>query len=465
MNQSNSYGFEDLSDGLIERAEKFLTGHFSGAYFDVDELEMLVDHYMLQRRDSDACALLDYGLKLHPNCNDLLVKQAKILLIQGEINKALAVLNNLSVDDYEVILLKLEVFVKLNSLEEAVELADYVLKDADTEEDMCATCLDVSNIFMEQDHYDIALKYLTIGRRHSTGNVELLSEMAFCLEKVGEVEKAIDVYNSIIDIDPYYADAWFNLGQVFLGQNRFRQALHAYEMCLTIDDADSLVWLQKGHAHFSLDEYQEAIECYQHCLSESKDKWQLYLFLGECYDKLGDCDTAIAYNRKALEEQPSNYDALMALGFCLMEKKQLDEALDLFTAALKARPQSSEVWFNIGEVFNFRNSPSEAIPYYTRAIELDPANIDAMVALSTTYIDEDRSSEALPVLLRVKAMAPETPRLYLLLAVVYYRMNDSGNLFDCLEKMITSGTDDINIFLNVCPELSDAIKNYIENKR
>ena len=464
MEQNNSYDFEDLSDGLKERAEKFLSDRFSELYFDVDELEILVDHYIAQRRDSDAFALLEYGLKLHPNSSELLVKKAKLLLLQGDIGKASVLLDTLSVDDYEVTMLKMEALVKLNRLSEAVELAENLLKNEEDTE-MCSTCLDISSIFIEQDHYDMALNYLTIGKKYDSNNIELLSELAFCLEKVGDVEKAIDTYNDIIDINPYYADAWFNLGQVFLGQNRYRQALHAYEMCLTIDDSDSLVWLQKGHAHFSLDEFHEAIECYEHCLKDTKDNWQLYLFLAECYDKLGDCDMAIRYNRKVLEAQPSNYDALIALGCCLMEKKQLDEAQDLLSAAVKLRPQASEAWFNMGEVLNFKNQPADAVSYYMRAIELDPKNIDAMIALATTYIDEDKPSEALPVLLRVKAMEPETPRLYLLLAVVYYGLNDSENLLDCLGKMVTSGTEDINIFLNVCPELSEVVKNYIERKK
>lgn len=464
MEQNNSYDFEDLSDGLKERAEKFLSDRFSELYFDVDELEILVDHYIAQRRDSDAFALLEYGLKLHPNSSELLVKKAKLLLLQGDIGKASVLLDTLSVDDYEVTMLKMEALVKLNRLSEAVELAENLLKNEEDTE-MCSTCLDISSIFIEQDHYDLALSYLKVGKQYCSNNIELLSELAFCLEKVGDVDKAIDVYNDIIDIDPYYADAWFNLAQVFLGQNRYRQALHAYEMCLTIDDSDSLVWLQKGHAHFSLDEFHEAIECYEHCLKDAKDKWQLYLFLAECYDKLGDCDMAIRYNRKVLEAQPSNYDALIALGCCLMEKKQLDEAQDLLSAAVKLRPQASEAWFNMGEVLNFKNQPADAVSYYMRAIELDPKNIDAMIALATTYIDEDKPSEALPVLLRVKAMEPETPRLYLLLAVVYYGLNDSENLLDCLGKMVTSGTEDINIFLNVCPELSEVVKNYIERKK
>ena len=464
MEQNNSYDFEDLSDGLKERAEKFLSDRFSELYFDVDELEILVDHYIAQRRDSDAFALLEYGLKLHPNSSELLVKKAKLLLLQGDIGKASVLLDTLSVDDYEVTMLKMEALVKLNRLSEAVELAENLLKNEEDTE-MCSTCLDISSIFIEQDHYDLALSYLKVGKQYCSNNIELLSELAFCLEKVGDVDKAIDVYNDIIDIDPYYADAWFNLAQVFLGQNRYRQALHAYEMCLTIDDSDSLVWLQKGHAHFSLDEFHEAIECYEHCQKDTKDNWQLYLFLGECYEKLGDCDTAIRYNRKVLDEQPSNFDALMALGFCLMEKKQLDEAQELFAAAIKVRPQSSEAWFNMGEVVNFKSRTDDAVSYYTRAIELDPKNIDAMIALATTYIDEDKPSEALPVLLRVKAMEPETPRLYLLLAVVYYGLNDSENLLDCLGKMVTSGTEDINIFLNVCPELSEVVKNYIERKK
>ncbi|MBO8460417.1 MAG: tetratricopeptide repeat protein [Bacteroidetes bacterium] len=464
MEQNNSYDFEDLSDGLKERAEKFLSDRFSELYFDVDELEILVDHYIAQRRDSDAFALLEYGLKLHPNSSELLVKKAKLLLLQGDIGKASVLLDTLSVDDYEVTMLKMEALVKLNRLSEAVELAENLLKNEEDTE-MCSTCLDISSIFIEQDHYDLALSYLKVGKQYCSNNIELLSELAFCLEKVGDVDKAIDVYNDIIDIDPYYADAWFNLAQVFLGQNRYRQALHAYEMCLTIDDSDSLVWLQKGHAHFSLDEFHEAIECYEHCLKDTKDNWQLYLFLAECYDKLGDCDMAIRYNRKVLEAQPSNYDALIALGCCLMEKKQLDEAQDLLSAAVKLRPQASEAWFNMGEVLNFKNQPADAVSYYMRAIELDPKNIDAMIALATTYIDEDKPSEALPVLLRVKAMEPETPRLYLLLAVVYYGLNDSENLLDCLGKMVTSGTEDINIFLNVCPELSEVVKNYIERKK
>ena len=124
MSRKLSFSLDDESSDLIQRYEQFLSGKAKG-YFDVEELENIVEYYLRRGRTKDCDKAIDLGLQLHPNNTALQTKRAKIYLVTGDDKKALRVLNSLAESaDYEVVLLKIEVLLKLDQLPEAKVLSD-----------------------------------------------------------------------------------------------------------------------------------------------------------------------------------------------------------------------------------------------------------------------------------------------------------------------------------------------------
>ena len=119
MGRNFSFFIDDEAGELVARYEKYLSGSASG-YFDVYEMERIVEYYLAHGRTKDSLNALELGQKLHPSSGLLDIKRAKIFLATGDTNKAFRILTNLIEDsDSEVIILKIEALAKLERSQEA----------------------------------------------------------------------------------------------------------------------------------------------------------------------------------------------------------------------------------------------------------------------------------------------------------------------------------------------------------
>ncbi|HMC97707.1 MAG TPA: tetratricopeptide repeat protein, partial [Flavobacteriales bacterium] len=82
----------DDQQGCVQRYEAMLhrNDHY---FFDVEEFELIVEHYLEQSDMRRAREVLDYAHKQHPGSLDLLFCEAQVLISSGKLNKALEVLD------------------------------------------------------------------------------------------------------------------------------------------------------------------------------------------------------------------------------------------------------------------------------------------------------------------------------------------------------------------------------------
>ena len=62
-------------------------------FFDVEEFEMIIEHYLEQNDPRKAGSVLEYAKQQHPGALDLLFCEAHLLMSTGKLNKALEVLD------------------------------------------------------------------------------------------------------------------------------------------------------------------------------------------------------------------------------------------------------------------------------------------------------------------------------------------------------------------------------------
>lgn len=463
MEQPFADYMDDSADELVKRYEEYLAGKTSAGYFDVEEVAALADYYLHKGRTKDSNRALDMGMRLHPASSELQQKRAKTYLATGDIHKALSILDRLPMgDEYEISLLRIEAFVKINRIEEADVLAETLLNG--TEDDFDNVCLDIAFVFLSQEHFRIALRYLQQGDRHNPNNIDLLFELAFCFEQLDDYVNTEATYNRIIDIDAYIVEAWFNLGQVYFAQKKYQDALHAYEVCLTIDDTDALVCLQKGHIHFILDQPDEAIKCYETCLSSYDRKWQLYTFIGECYEKKEDYTQAIHYHRLSLDEKADNYEALVGIGLCLLELEQPSQALEFLQKALAINPSAAETWVYLGDAYSDINLPDAALEAYRHSLVLADDNPDALIATAGLLMDKEQYEEALPLLLKATTFDDVSDLIDLFVAAAYYHIGNDTAMLAFLDKACRNIAGALETFFELCPDAQPKIEKLLKRK-
>jgi len=455
MGRKLSFSVDDESNDIVKRYEQFLSGTATG-YFDVEELESIVEYYLRHGRTKDCAKALKLGLQLHPNNNALKTKRAKIYLATGDDKKAFRLLDSLTeTTDYEVILLKIEVLTKLGRMKEARELSDSLV--ANETDDLDNVCLDIAYIYLSQTEYSLALSLLEKGDLFNPNNVELLYELAFCYEQNENFENAIAVNVRIIDIDPFAGEAWFNLGQLYFATQDFTKALDAYEYALAIDEKDSLTCIQKAHVQFQLDMFEEALETYQEYRKMSSyGQWQTDIFIAECYEKMEKYEESISYYKQSLEAHPENYDALTGIAICLLEQENYTESMPYINLALEINPEAADAWVYLAEANIGIDDVDNGLLAYLKSIAIDADQPDTLMAIANIYLEKTEFELAIKFYLAAKGLDDNMEFINLFIAVSYYKVGNMPKAIAYLRVAILENETAAALFLELCPEATNA---------
>jgi tetratricopeptide (TPR) repeat protein len=146
-------------------------------------------------------------------------------------------------------------------------------------------------------------------RTEDDKSAESLLGKASALYLTGAESKALEIYDTLIALDPRNFVAWYSKGAVLDELGRFEEALEAYEKAIEINPDSANAWANKGFtlSHFNSPE-----------------------------------DELTAYNR-SLDIQPNNTAVLFNIGVVLVELERYDEAIKTFDKLLEISPKDNVV--------------------------------------------------------------------------------------------------------------------------
>ena len=154
---------------------------------------------------------------------------------------------------------------------------------------------------------------------------------------LADYESSIESYNSAINIAPEYAQAYFNLGNIFLRINRLSDAKKNFEICIK-------------------KEYN---------LSESYSKLSLIFF------RSGDLDKSFKLAKKSIAEDEDSHNSYNILGNINLLQDNLNKAKDNYKKAINIDPYNKDYLVNMGNLLEFLNQKKEALKYLKKALEVD----------------------------------------------------------------------------------------------
>lgn len=457
MSKKMPFPTDDDSSDLVKRFEKYLAHEASG-YFDVDELERIVDYYLRKGKTSEGSQAVEHGLLLHPNNYSLKAKRAKIFLAAADPLKAFKILEPLaSSNDYEISLLRIETFCRLSRLKEAQFICNQILEQE--HDDIDNICMDFSLIFLSVLEAETALHYLIIGDEFNPKNTDLLFDLAFCYESTQQVVKALATYTRLIQLNPYSAEAWFNSGQIYFNKQEYGKALMAYDYAHVIQPDDMLTVLQKAHSHFQLQEFVDAIEYYKIYEESASEKWQSSLYIAESYERLEDFTHALEYYTRSLEEFADNFDALTGITICLLELEKYEESIEFAKRSIEMNEEAADAWVYLAEGLTGTDNTEAAYLAYLKSISIDPEQPDTLMAIGNITMEKGEYQMALNYYKEALSlnMDAELENIDLFMAVAYFKLDDMVNSEICLARALAKNLDARELFDELCPD------NHFEN--
>ncbi|HLA56704.1 MAG TPA: tetratricopeptide repeat protein [Flavobacterium sp.] len=345
-------------------------------FFDSEEFEEIILHYLDMGKASLAKKALKLALEQHPKSTGLKLVQVEMLVYDDKLDQAEKLLNELyAIEPHneEIYIQKANIYSKRDNHEKAVELLKTALEYTDDYADVY-NLIGMEYLFM--DNLELAKENFIKCLEEDTEDQAALYNVVYCFEFLDQNLEAIEYLKKYIDKNPYSEIAWHQSGRLYYGVKDYENAIRAFEFATYVDDEFIGAFMEKGKALERLKRYEEAIESYSRTIELDDPTSYALLRIGKCYEKLGNKVLALKFFNKTVHEDPLLDKGWIAITDFYVRQKNFQKALFYVNKALAIDNENRLYWKRYATINKAMNFFEEAEVGYRKAVEYGDYQLD-----------------------------------------------------------------------------------------
>ena len=461
MKEENEYLFgEEETLDIVQKYEDMLKRNRS-IFFDVVEFENIIDYYLNNENAQRASQAVDIATSMHPYSSEIQIKKAELLIIDKKYAEALSILKflvKIEPDNGEVFFLKGQAHLEQGEAKLAHE-AFWHSTQCFTE-DKVDLLYRIGSLYLEVDYFIYALRYFLYALGIYPESLNVLFELGYCYERLGELEKSDKYYNKYLDINPFSSSVWYNLGIVHTRNGDFAKALDAYDFALAVEPTNSSAIHNKANTLATIEKYKEAAECFAELLEFEPENPRIYASIGECYEKLGSYEVAIEYYNRSLQILPTLSEAHFGIGVVNLKTQRYNLALESIRKAIALEPENYDYWLGLAKVLFEMGNEEEAINAYREATTLNPDEPDAYIGLSEIMLFRESFSDVEEIFHEVGEKFSDIPALKVIYAAALYLQDKPKIALNLIKQAKALTPFAVEDFLSVVSVVDD--QNFLD---
>ncbi|WP_298116782.1 tetratricopeptide repeat protein [Flavobacterium sp.] len=394
-------------------------------FFDSEEFEEIILHYLDMGKANLAKKALKLGLEQHPKSTGLKLVQVEMLVYDDKLEIAEKMLNELYAiepTNEEIFIQKANIYSKRDNHVKAVELLQEALKYT---EDLADVYNLIGMEYLFMDNLEKAKENFKSCLEVDIEDQSALYNVVYCYEFLDQNAEAIEYIKTYIDRNPYSEIAWHQKGRLYYGLKDYVNAVRAFEYATYIDEEFMGAFMENGKALERLKRYEEAIENYQRTIDLDDPTSYALLRIGKCHEKLGNKVEALKYFNKTVHEDPLLDKGWIAITDFYVRQKNFQKALFYVNKALAIDDQNRAYWKRFATINKAMNFYEEAELGFRKAVEFGDNHLDTWLFWVDILQFLGEFDSAVMTLLQSTEFFPEEYQIEYRLAGFYFILNDT----------------------------------------
>lgn len=222
----------------------------------------------------------------------------------------------------------------------------------------------------------------------SSKDPNTLFKYGFTAHQVGKNEEAIQVWSELIEVDPHYHTAYYELANVMKQEGLLIEALEVVKKGLLYDEYNKELYLLASQLHLSLNNEAEGIDHVKKAISLDSDYKEAVMLLIQLYRDKDDHEAIIALIEQIKAEGGTDplYDWELAKSF--EAEEDYPKALSSYQEASVHLAHDSEFLKEYGYFLTEEGNFKVAIEVLTNYLQIEPQDEDVIL-----FLDRLRFSE------------------------------------------------------------------------
>lgn len=241
---------------------------------------------------------------------------------------------------------------------------------------------------------------------------ETLGYLSQLYIQMGELDKARNLLNRMVELEPELVSTYLTLANVCYMQEDYKEMSAAAQKAIAIEEGNAAAHyllgkaaqgmndgimtiahltkaialkddfmearLLRGEALLNMRQHKEAMEDIEAILAQNPDDEAALLLRGKVKEAIGKAEEAEADYRNVTEMNPFNEQAYLYLGQLFITQKKLPEAISLFDEAIEMNPNFAAAYHERGRAKLLNGDKEGSIEDMKKSLELNPKEGDAL---------------------------------------------------------------------------------------
>jgi len=256
------------------------------------------------------------------------------------------------------------------------------------------------------------LPFLEQAVRQSPQSAPVRNSLGAIYLACGRWQEAEDEFRLCGQLQPNFQEAWSNLGQLLLQQNRPGEAALIWQHLTEIAPDFGLAWHHLGVARERCGQLQRAEQAYRAAITRQQNPFRTHNDLAHLLLQQGKTDQAVTEFERAVTLQPTFARGWSNLGAALHQRQDWERAEAALQRAIEIRPDFAGALFNYGNLLKERNRTAEAVEKYQAAVALRPDNQPFRLNLAVALTVLGKATESVAEYRHIIARQPDCLQAY-----------------------------------------------------
>ena len=213
-------------------------------------------------------------------------------------------------------------------------------------------------IYAKQGKFSKALEYNKRVISVNAKDAEGYNNLGLCYKNLNLIEDSISSFKEAIRLNSTYADAYYNLSNVYDLQGNYNYSFEANLQAVTYNTKNIKAYTQLGVKMMARGRNEDALAHLESGRALAPDDSELGICYSTCLIRLDRCHEAKNCLNEILKHDPDNSDAYTNLGHALMYEGNSSEAVLALEKAISLNETNAKSHFNLSQIKKYtENDP------------------------------------------------------------------------------------------------------------
>lgn len=308
---------------------------------------------------------------------------------------------------------------------------------------------------IQSGQYGDAIGYLERAVSLRDNDLEILNNLAMAYSNVVPAQevKALDTYRKMVALNPNIYEPWYNLGVLYLKQNKPDEAIEANENALKRKPNEPFALNNLGRAYELNGRFAMAGDNYAAASNIDPKNVVFAHNAATAYAKAKQDDKAATYINRAMSLGDNDPDLTLILGDIYARQGKTAEAVVLMEKASDRVTDRADLWFNLGVMKEKLGKRVEAEECYRKCLAIKPDDIDANTNLALILLNRGDWKNATPIMEKVMGINSSSVDAKLNVAAAYYRGGRTKDAVELWKTVLQASPSRTDVRLNLANTL------------